>query len=98
FEDHKRVIFLSHSMGGLVVRQYLLTKHDLSRVAMLYFYATPTSGSDLTRIAPVISTNPQLRAMLPLEGNDFLQSIQDSWINWQQAQTIPSFCAYETIP
>ena len=97
FEDHKSVVFLSHSMGGLVVRQYLLTKHDLGKVVMLYFYATPTNGSELTTTAQAISSNPQLRGMLPLEGNDLLQSIQDGWLQWEDAKRIPSFCAFETL-
>jgi pimeloyl-ACP methyl ester carboxylesterase len=97
FEDHKSVVFLSHSMGGLVVRQYLLTRHDLSKIAMLYFYATPTNGSELTSTAQQISSNPQLRGMLPLEGNDLLQSIQDGWLQWDEAKRIPSYCAFETL-
>jgi pimeloyl-ACP methyl ester carboxylesterase len=36
FEDHKRVAFLSYSMGGLVVREFLLIKHpDLRSVPLL---------------------------------------------------------------
>ena len=97
FEDHKSVVFLSHSMGGLVVRQYLLTKHDLSKIVMLYFYATPTNGSELTTTAQRISSNPQLRGMIPLEGNDLLQSIQDGWLQWEEAKRVPSYCAYETL-
>jgi pimeloyl-ACP methyl ester carboxylesterase len=97
FEDHKSVVFLSHSMGGLVVRQYLLTKHDFSKTVMLYFYATPTNGSELTTAAQEISSNPQLRGMLPLEGNDLLQSIQDGWLQWDEAKRVPSYCAYETL-
>lgn len=98
FEDHKSVVFLSHSMGGLVVRQYLLTKHDLDKVAMLYFYATPTNGSELTEAAREISSNPQLRGLLPLEQNDLLQSIHEGWLQWKEAKGVPSYCAYETLP
>jgi pimeloyl-ACP methyl ester carboxylesterase len=98
FEDHKNVIFLSHSMGGLVVRQYLLTKHDLSQVPMLYFYATPTNGVQLTEIALMFSWNPQLRGMLILHANDLLQSMQSQWFEWEQAKQVPSYCAFETLP
>jgi triacylglycerol esterase/lipase EstA (alpha/beta hydrolase family) len=98
FEDHQKVIFLSHSMGGIVVRQYLLTKHDLNKVAMLYFYATPTNGSELTESAQALSSSPQLRGMLPLEGNDLLQSIEDGWTQWDATKSVPSYCAYETLP
>jgi triacylglycerol esterase/lipase EstA (alpha/beta hydrolase family) len=99
FEDHQQVVFLSHSMGGLIVRQFLLTKRDrVAKVPMLYFYATPTNGSELTTIAKQISSNPQLRGMLPLEGNDLLQSIQSGWLGGDDLRKIPSYCAYETLP
>ena len=99
FEDHEQLIFLSHSMGGLIVRQYLITNRDrIPKVAMLYFYATPTNGSELTEVAHRISGNPQLRGMLPLEGNDLLQSIQSSWLADKGLMAIPSYCAYETLP
>jgi pimeloyl-ACP methyl ester carboxylesterase len=97
FEDHRSVVFLSHSLGGLVVRQYLLNKHNLSKIAMLYFYATPTNGAELTKVARAISINPQLRGMFPLEENDSLQSIQDGWMQWEEAKRVPSYCAYETL-
>src|SRR5439155_26347604 len=31
-------------------------------------------------------------------GNDFLQSIQSDWVNWEQARNTPTFCACETLP
>jgi pimeloyl-ACP methyl ester carboxylesterase len=97
FDDHQRVVFVSHSMGGLVVRQFLLTKRE--RLAkMLYFYATPTNGSELTNAAHELSNNPQLRGMLPLEGNELLQSIQSGWLGWDAVKNLPSYCAYETLP
>jgi pimeloyl-ACP methyl ester carboxylesterase len=98
FENHEHVIFVSHSMGGLVVRRYLLTKHEMGKVPMLYFYATPANGSELTELASRLSTNKQLKAMLPYEGNDFLQTIHDEWVSWPAARDLPSFCAYETMP
>jgi pimeloyl-ACP methyl ester carboxylesterase len=99
FEDHQRVVFVVHSMGGLVLRQFLLTKRDrLSKVPMLYFFATPTDGSELTEAAKALSSNPQLRGMLPLEDNDLLQSIQSQWRGWDKAKETPSYCAYETLP
>jgi pimeloyl-ACP methyl ester carboxylesterase len=99
FDNHQRVVFVSHSMGGLVVRLFLLNKRErLAKVPMLYFYATPTNGSELTIAAREISKNPQLRGMLPLEGNDLLQSIQSLWLGWDAAKKLPSYCAYETLP
>jgi pimeloyl-ACP methyl ester carboxylesterase len=99
FDGHQRVVIVGHSMGGLIVRLFLLNKRErLAKVPMLYFYATPTNGSELTTVAQEISDNPQLRGMLPLEGNDLLQSIQSGWLGWDAAKKLPTYCAYETLP
>jgi hypothetical protein len=86
-------------MGGIIVRQFLLNRRDhLPQIPMLYFYATPTNGSELTVAAREISNNPQLRGMLPLEGNGLLQVIQSGWMNWPEVKSVPSYCAFETLP
>jgi len=95
--DHDHIAFLCHSMGGLL-RRYLLQTRDLSKVSMIYFYATPTNGADVADIASRVSSNPELRAMFPLESNDFLQSIQNDWQAWPAAQALPSYCSYEELP
>jgi len=98
FKQHKQVVFLAHSMGGIVVRQYLLGNQDMiPSVPMIYFYATPTNGSELAALARIASANPQLRGMTPIEGNDFLQSIQSFWLNCK-AQSIASYCGVEELP
>lgn len=99
FDDHQRVVFITHSMGGLVVRQFLLGKRDrLNKVAMLYFYATPTNGAELAAAARQLSGNPQLRGMLPLDGNDLLQAIHSGWRGLDKTMRPPSYCAYELLP
>ncbi len=98
FANHQHVVFLSHSMGGLIVRQFLLTNRGyLNQIPMLFFYATPTNGTDLTLDAHKLSTNPQLRGMLPIQGNDLLRSIQAQWLRWPEVAKIPSHCAYEEL-
>jgi triacylglycerol esterase/lipase EstA (alpha/beta hydrolase family) len=81
FEDHQKVVFLAHSMGGIVVREFLLNQQSrLAKVPMIFFYATPTNGSELAVLSKLASSNPQLRGMVPVEGNDLLQSIQSMWL------------------
>ena len=97
--DHEKVIFVAHSMGGLVVRQYLVAhRESIPKVSMLYFYAVPTDGAAVTDVARIISHNPQLKGMLPLEGNDFLNSIRNSWIGSRELNSLPTFCAFENRP
>jgi pimeloyl-ACP methyl ester carboxylesterase len=99
FRDHKRVVFLTHSMGGLIVRQFVTSNTEtIPKIAMFYFYATPTNGAELAGIARHFSGNPQLRGMVPLQDSDLLQSIQQRWLSVPDLVRIPSYCAYETLP
>lgn len=98
FENHRAVVFVGHSMGGLVVRKLLLARRDLlEKIPFLYFYATPTNGAELSDVARRISSNAQLRGMIPLQGNDLLQSIQSDWLADGKVRDLPAYCAYETL-
>jgi hypothetical protein len=98
YREHEQVAFLCHSMGGLVTRRALVLRHDLTKVAFIYFYATPTNGAEIADLASRLSSSPQLKSMLPLEGNEALQANQNDWFSWAEAQKLPSYCAYETLP
>jgi pimeloyl-ACP methyl ester carboxylesterase len=99
FENHQKIVFLAHSMGGIVVRHFLLNHQDrIESVPMVFFYATPTNGSEMASVGQLVSINPQLRGMVPIEGNDLLQSIQSGWLNSDKAKFIASHCAVEELP
>jgi pimeloyl-ACP methyl ester carboxylesterase len=93
--QQQEIIFLSHSMGGLVTRALLLKYRDLARkVKALYFFATPTTGSEAAQLGKLLSSNPQLGQMLRMDSATFLADLQRDWL----AANLPiqSYCAYET--
>jgi pimeloyl-ACP methyl ester carboxylesterase len=94
FTAHKEVVFLAHSMGGLVVRS-LLVKYErfAEKVRTIYFFATPTTGSAIANIAALVSRNPQLGKMIPMSSEDFLADLQRAWL--AKGHAIASYCAYE---
>lgn len=107
FTNHKRVIFLCHSMGGLITRGLLRRYRPLAaQVPLIYFYATPTNGADITRLVEALGRltntagpevaailNPQIRGMLPAEADAYTSILVR---DWQAAQfSIVSRCAYE---
>jgi pimeloyl-ACP methyl ester carboxylesterase len=103
-EKHDQVIFVCHSMGGLVVRAYLLRiRPSPKKVPMIYFFATPTTGANITEIARHTSANPQLNDMLPLKEDGYVGELQNQWLATSEDQrlnypsTIASFCAYEKL-
>lgn len=75
---------VGHSMGGLVLLQYLLTcaanpaEHDrLRRIRQVLLYASPTEGAQIPKL--LRRQNLQLR---DLDGQSkFVQRILDSWRN-----------------
>jgi len=93
---HNELIFLSHSMGGLVTRALLLKYRDLiPKVGFLYFCSTPTTGSELASIANLVGKNPQFGDMFPMGYNTYIESLQSSWL--AAKMNVRSYCAYEKL-
>jgi pimeloyl-ACP methyl ester carboxylesterase len=96
-DKYSELIFLSHSMGGLITQEYILKNRDqASKVKMLYFLGTPFEGSALANLAGWTSKNPQFRAMRVMESDSSLADLQRDWHSAKLG--IPSFCAYERLP
>lgn len=97
---YNHLIFVCHSMGGLVTRAYL-TKYQSGfkeRVRFIYFYGTPSSGSELASIGRELFPNTQLTDMAVKEGEAFLRGLQSAWLAAGYGRSIPSYCAYEALP
>jgi hypothetical protein len=94
FSAHRRVIFLCHSMGGLVTRKMLTRYQPLAEsVPLIYFFATPTEGAEITRLASVFSKNPQITGMSPADADNYVTVVQR---DWRAAKFhVTSRCAYE---
>jgi hypothetical protein len=97
--DRKQLIFLSHSMGGIVTRAYLLNNRDIAeKTVLLQFYSTPTNGSSLGAIATVAS---RLGIWSNSQATNLSSNIEKNYLGnqvmqWQNARfSIPSYCAYE---
>jgi hypothetical protein len=97
--NYDRIVFLAHSMGGLVVRSFLNAFSNspyIKNVAMLYFFATPTEGSELAKLFSLVSNNPQYGDMAPIERGNHLGEEMRQYLD--KEFTIPAFGAYETAP
>jgi pimeloyl-ACP methyl ester carboxylesterase len=94
--DHRELVFVAHSMGGLVVREFLLRyRRYAEKVKTLHFFATPTTGSPYARLAAKLSGNPQLGQLYPMQSDSYLARLQGSWL--AVGLPIRSYCAYEVL-
>jgi pimeloyl-ACP methyl ester carboxylesterase len=100
--NHKRIIFIAHSMGGLIVRAYLLKYREQvppDQISLLYFFSTPSTGTDLANFGRFLSKNPQLADMRKMTtgGSGVLAAWDAQWNSSPYARRVASFCAYETL-
>lgn len=94
--DYRELIFLTHSMGGLITRAFITKYQGVApKVKLIYFFSTPTTGSQIARLGSLFSKNPQLGKMLPMESEDYLANLQRQWL--AAGFDIPSYCAYEKL-
>jgi len=98
FTKHREVVFVAHSLGGLIVQKLLLTHRETSKqVPFIYFYSTPETGAQIAALGHVFSSDPLLREMFPGDSNDYLLGLESEWRGAAFA-TIHRYCAYEKQP
>lgn len=96
-QNYSKLIFLCHSMGGVVTRAFLLKYREkyADKVRFAYFFSTPSTGSSIATIVSIISKNPQLGKIRPMQSGDYLADIHRGWLNTGLTSKISSYCAYE---
>jgi pimeloyl-ACP methyl ester carboxylesterase len=101
-KDHDEIVFVCHSMGGLVTRAYLLdARLPPAKVPFIFFFGTPSAGANVAEIARHLSANPQLGSMLPLDDNTYVKTLREQWLSTTDdpsldyPRKISSYCAYE---
>lgn len=109
FRSYPEIYFVTHSLGGIALKEMLLdtfdngSAHLLSRTKAIFFIAVPEGGS---RWASMASRAPYFfsRTIFDLQSiaqNSFLQSMQGRWrgLMSQSPDKRPTaYCAFETKP
>jgi len=95
--DHREVVFLAHSLGGILVEEMLL-RHpaEAAKVRFIVSYGTPHEGSTIARIASIYDRDPLLNDLSDAGDNAFLTQLEMNWRGHDSVNGIHRFCAYET--
>jgi pimeloyl-ACP methyl ester carboxylesterase len=100
FEKYEEVYFVAHSMGGLVVLEFLTTNQELlPKVPVIVTYSSPFGGApQIVDIAKHVLNNRALENMASIEGNDQLVSLHNRWKRIKETKPYAPRvkCAYET--
>jgi hypothetical protein len=95
--SHGQVVFLAHSQGGLVVRQFLLrNREEVGKIPLVMFFATPTGGSERADDASLLPTCSQVDDLRSIDVNSYLKSQLSDWLSSGFPEKIVSRCAFET--
>jgi pimeloyl-ACP methyl ester carboxylesterase len=94
FSNHREVVFVCHSLGGVIIQRLLLTFRDYSsQVPFIYFFSTPQTGAQIASLAAVFSSDPLIKALFAGDENSYLQNLENEWK--AAGFHIRRFCAYE---
>ena len=95
--EHREVVFIAHSLGGILVEEMLL-KHpaEAVRVKFIVSYGTPHEGSTIARIASIYDKDPLLNDLSDAGDNAFLTQLESNWRGHDSVNGIHRFCAFES--
>jgi pimeloyl-ACP methyl ester carboxylesterase len=92
--NYNKIVFLSHSMGGLVTRAYLLKdRHVAAHTLFAYFFSTPTTGSQIASILHLLVGTSQVNELKTMTDEAYLAGQLRDWL--AAGFKFPSYCAYE---
>ncbi len=96
--DHREVVFISHSLGGIVTEEMLLSHPtDAAHVRFIVSYATPHQGSFVANLAKIYDGDPLLTDLSDDTDNAFLINLEQNWRSTPAVSKIHRFCAFETL-
>jgi pimeloyl-ACP methyl ester carboxylesterase len=92
---YDNVVFVCHSLGGIIVQRLLLTYREWApKVQFIYFFSTPDTGAEVARLASYFNADPLLKQLLPGDENDYLLNLESEW-RAARFTNIHRYCAYE---
>lgn len=96
--EHRDVVFIAHSLGGIVTEEMLLNHpDDAAHVSFIVSYATPHQGSFVANLAKIYDSDPLLTDLRESNDNSFLMDLEQRWRSTPVATRIHRYCAFEAL-
>ncbi len=96
--DHREVVFIAHSLGGIVTEEMLLNHPaEAAHVPFIVSYSTPHQGSFVASLAKIYDSDPLLTDLRDSNDNNFLMNLEQQWRSTPSVTRIHRFCAYEAL-
>jgi pimeloyl-ACP methyl ester carboxylesterase len=88
-KSYDEIVLVGHSLGGLIIRHYLLNQknnrafnpnliHQTTKIKKVIFYAVPQDGSNLAKVNSLISwKHPHLKQLC--KNSRFLMKLNQEW-------------------
>ena len=96
--DHHEVVFIAHSLGGLLTEEMLLNHlADAAHVPFIVSYATPHEGSFVASLAKIYDSDPLLTDLRDSNDNSFLIDLEQKWRSTPAAARVHRYCAFESL-
>lgn len=103
-----RIVFVTHSLGGLLLKQMLArdSQGDVRwgrRVDAIFLMASPADGSQMANLVTNLTgwLGPLVDDLRTVNNNRWLFELQRQWQTYREdnpvGKKIPVFCGYETI-
>jgi predicted alpha/beta hydrolase family esterase len=83
--NYENIVLITHSMGGLVAKKYILDKiksKEVSNLKLFICLAVPHRGTDLATFAKLFLRNVQVNSLRPL--SDTINTMTDDWVSYSQ--------------
>jgi pimeloyl-ACP methyl ester carboxylesterase len=96
--EHREVVFVAHSLGGILTEEMLLRHPDAAaHVPFIVSYATPHEGSFVANLAQIYDSDPLLSDLRASNDNSFLMDLEQRWRSSPSIARIHRYCAFETL-
>ncbi|MBE9461897.1 tetratricopeptide repeat protein [Dyadobacter subterraneus] len=97
---YERIVFIAHSMGGLVAKSFILDEiieNGMTSVKLFISLAVPHRGAEMATFGKLFLENPQIQNLTPL--NQKLNGMHDQWIEYKDTlpRTVYVHAIYDNI-